>query len=120
MFFEPEKWPSTYQLSPAIHHKFTIEKPRSAPRFCQNPQQKRVNQPRKKTAKKRPLSVRYLLGWGESQGVVIFFEGEAEGFDDEVVVVALGQAGDGDGADDACAGDVDGEAAAVGGVVGVG
>jgi hypothetical protein len=28
-------------VSPAIHHKFTIKKPRSAPRFCQNPQQKR-------------------------------------------------------------------------------
>jgi hypothetical protein len=48
MFFEPEKWPSTYQLSPAIHHKFTIKKPRSAHRFCQNPQQKRVNQLGKK------------------------------------------------------------------------
>ncbi len=43
----------------------------------------------------------------------------AEGFDDEVVVFALGQAGDGDAADDACSGDVDGEAAAVGGVFGV-
>jgi hypothetical protein len=28
-------------VSPAIHHKFTIEIPRSAHRFCQNPQQKR-------------------------------------------------------------------------------
>jgi hypothetical protein len=36
------------------------------------------------------------LGDGKAQGVVIFFEFEAEGFDDEVVVVALGQAGDGD------------------------
>ena len=60
------------------------------------------------------------LGCGEAQGVVIFFEGEAEGFDDEVVIFALGEAGDGDCADDAGAGDVDGEAAAVGGVVGVG
>jgi hypothetical protein len=60
------------------------------------------------------------LGGGEAQCVVIFFEFEAEGFDDEVVVVALGQAGDGDRADDAGAGDVDGEAAAMGGVVGVG
>ena len=69
----------------------------------------------------RWFALRYgLLGWGQAQGVVIFFEFEAEGFDDEVVVVALGQAGDGDRADDACAGDVDGEAAAVGGVIGVG
>jgi hypothetical protein len=48
------------------------------------------------------------------------FEFEAEGFDDEVVVFALWEAGDGDAADDAGAGDVDREAAAVGGVVGVG
>ncbi len=47
-------------------------------------------------------------------------EFDAEGFDDEVVVFALGEAGDGDAADDAGSGDVDGEAAAVGGVVGVG
>ena len=51
---------------------------------------------------------------------MVLLEDEAEGFDDEVVVVALRQAGDRDRADDACAGDVDGEAAAVGGVVGVG
>jgi hypothetical protein len=36
------------------------------------------------------------LGSGETQGVVVFLEFAAEGFDDEVVVVALGQAGDGD------------------------
>ena len=47
-------------------------------------------------------------------------EFDAEAFDGEVVVVALGQAGDGDAADDAGADDVDGEGAAVGGVVGVG
>jgi len=47
-------------------------------------------------------------------------EFEAEGFDDEVVVFALSEAGDGDAADDAGSGDVDGETAAVGGVVGVG
>lgn len=44
---------------------------------------------------------------------------EAEGFDNQVVVFALGQAGDGYAADDACSGDVDGEAAAVGSVFGV-
>jgi hypothetical protein len=37
-----------------------------------------------------------LLGWSQAQGVVVFVEFEAEGFDDEVVVFALGQAGDGD------------------------
>jgi hypothetical protein len=57
---------------------------------------------------------------GQAQGVVVLLEDAAEGFDDEVVVVALRQAGDRDRADDARACDVDGEAAAVGGVVGVG
>jgi hypothetical protein len=43
---------------------------------------------------------------------------EAEGFDGEVVVVAGGQAGEGDGADDAAGcGDGDGEGSADGGVV---
>ena len=56
-------------------------------------------------------------GGGEFEGFVVAAGEEAEGFDDEVVVVALGEAGDGDGADDAGAGDVDGETAAVGGVV---
>lgn len=50
---------------------------------------------------------------------MVFLEGEAEGFDDEVVVFALGEAGDGDCTDDAGACNVDGEAAAVSGVVGV-
>ncbi len=44
---------------------------------------------------------------------------QAESFDGEVVVFALGEAGDGDGADDSCAGDVDGKAASVRCVVGV-
>jgi len=57
---------------------------------------------------------------GEAEGVVVAPEFEAEGFDDQVVVVALGQAGDGDAADDSGCVDVDGEAAAVRGVVGVG
>jgi hypothetical protein len=35
-------------VSPAVHHTFTSEKPRSAPRFCQNPQQKgRFSSPEK-------------------------------------------------------------------------
>ena len=47
-------------------------------------------------------------------------EFDAEALDGEVVVVALGEAGDGDAADDAGTGDVNGKAAAVCGVVGVG
>ena len=60
------------------------------------------------------------MGWRKAEGVVVAAEFDAEGFDDEIVVFALGEAGDGDAADDAGSGDVDGEAAAVGGVVGVG
>jgi hypothetical protein len=33
--------PHPTSVSPAIHHKFTSEKPRFAPRFCQNRQKKR-------------------------------------------------------------------------------
>jgi hypothetical protein len=51
---------------------------------------------------------------------VVAAEFDAETFDGEVVVVALGKAGDSDAADDSGADDVDGKAAAVGGVVGVG
>ncbi len=54
------------------------------------------------------------------KGSVIAMEFEAECFDDEIVVFALGESGDSYGADDSCACDVNGEAAAVGGVVGVG
>src|SRR5258708_19148565 len=61
-----------------------------------------------------------LLGRRQAQGGGVFVELEAEGFDDEVVVFALGEAGDGNGADDAGGGDVDGEAAAVSGIVSVG
>lgn len=51
---------------------------------------------------------------------MVAVEFEAEGFDDDVVVFALGKAGDGDAADDSGSFDVEGKAAAVGGVVGVG
>jgi hypothetical protein len=51
MFFEPEKRPSTSQLSPAIHHNFTTKKPRPTTRFRQNPQQKWGLPPKKITAK---------------------------------------------------------------------
>ena len=109
-------FPAFTSNPPQIHHQKTtfctlfLSKP---PAKTGKPVQKKILQ------KASPFRGGCSLGWGESQGVVIFFEGEAEGFDDEVVVVALGQAGDGDRADDACAGDVNWEAAAVGGVVGV-
>jgi hypothetical protein len=54
LLLEPENVPSPYQLSPAIHHKFTIKKPRSATRFCQNPQQKQGLTNSKKLPQKRP------------------------------------------------------------------
>jgi hypothetical protein len=59
----PEKWhvfrarkmtvnlPAFTSNPPQIHH----QKPRSASRFCQNTQQKRVNQRQKKLLQKRPL-----------------------------------------------------------------
>ena len=55
-------------------------------------------------------------GW-ETQGFVVATGDETECFDDKVVVFALGQAGDGDRAHNSGACDVEGEAAAVGGVV---
>ena len=55
-------------------------------------------------------------GW-KPQGLVVTAGDEAESFDHEVVVFALGQARDGDSANDARACDVNGEAAPVGGVV---
>ena len=104
---------------PQIHHqKTTFCTP-----FLLKPPAKTSKRASKKKLKKRSLfgvGFGCLLGCGEAQGVGIFFEGEAEGFDDEVVIFALREAGDGDCADDAGAGDVDGEAAAVWGVVGVG
>jgi hypothetical protein len=49
-----------------------------------------VIQPRKKTAKAFLLRGSCLLTrGGEAKGVVILFEFEAEGFDNQVVVVAL-------------------------------
>lgn len=57
---------------------------------------------------------------GEAEGLVVAVEFDAEGLDDEVVIFALRESGDGDGADDACACDVEWEGSAVGGVVGLG
>jgi hypothetical protein len=114
---------------PQIHHRKTTF---CTPFWPKPPAKMPVIQLRKKYCKNRSL---FGLGPGffggdddgggslkdgEAQRVVIFFEFEAEGFDDEVVVVALRQAGDRDRADDARTRDVNGEAAAVGGVVGVG
>jgi hypothetical protein len=48
IFSTPKKSPSTYQLSPEIHHKFTTKEPRSTTRFCQKPLQKRTNPSSKK------------------------------------------------------------------------
>src|SRR6266851_5192032 len=87
---------------PQIHHQKTTF---CTPFLPKPPAKTPVNQPRKKLLQKRSL---FGLGPGfsggdddgggslkdgEAEGLVIFFEGEAEGFDDEVVVVALGQAG---------------------------
>lgn len=52
--------------------------------------------------------------------LVVVVQLAADGFDDQVMVFALGQAGDGDASDDAGSGDMDGKAAAVSGVFGVG
>ncbi len=57
---------------------------------------------------------------GQAQRGVVLLQFQAEGFYDEVVVFALGEAGDGYGSDDSGSGDDDREAAAVGGVVGFG
>jgi hypothetical protein len=54
-FSEAENVSIRTTLSPAIHHKFTIKKPRSAPRFCQNPQQKRENHRQKKILQNRSI-----------------------------------------------------------------
>jgi hypothetical protein len=51
---------------------------------------------------------------------MVMAEFAAEGFDDQVMVFALRQAGDGDAADGACSCDFEGKAAAVRGIFGVG
>jgi hypothetical protein len=61
MFFDPENQPSTYQLSPAIHHNFTTKKPRSTTRFCQKPQQKPGPTTPKKYCKSAPLRAGFCL-----------------------------------------------------------
>jgi hypothetical protein len=55
MFFEPENGPSTYQLSPAIHHNFTTKKPRSTTHFCQNLGKNKVPPPPQKITAEAPL-----------------------------------------------------------------
>jgi len=62
----------------------------------------------------RPLPGKQL-GWGvrEAERIEIVQGFSAEGFYDELMIVALGQAGDGDGSDDAGSGDGDREGSAV-------
>jgi len=108
MFFEPEK---DRQLT-SFHQQSTTNSPSKNhvlhTVFAKTPSKNAGYPAREKILQKRPLSGLVLassggdgdgggsLRGGEAQGVVILFQFEAEGFDDEVVVVALRQAGDGD------------------------
>jgi hypothetical protein len=57
MFLAGKLTPSSHHLSPAFHHRFTIEKPSSAPRFLQKPLQKQpTTTPKKLSAKKQRQS----------------------------------------------------------------
>jgi hypothetical protein len=47
-FLRLKKHHPIHHKSPRFHHKFTIKKPRFAPRFFKNPQQKRKKLPQKK------------------------------------------------------------------------
>jgi hypothetical protein len=51
MFFDVQKCPSTHHVLPAIDHKLTSKKPRSARKFSQNPLQKHHST----TDKKNPV-----------------------------------------------------------------
>jgi len=57
---------------------------------------------------------------GQAEGIVVLAEFETEGFDDEVMVIALCEAGNGDGGNQAGMDDADGKATAVAGIVGSG
>jgi hypothetical protein len=64
MFLAGKLTPSSYHLSPAFHHKFTIKKPPSAPRFLQKPLQKRPSTTPKKYPQKtttEPKLCRHLV-----------------------------------------------------------
>jgi hypothetical protein len=52
-FSNLKKEPSTYQVSPAIHHKFTIEKPRLCTPFLPKPPAKTLVAQPKKIVQKR-------------------------------------------------------------------
>jgi hypothetical protein len=55
IFFAIKKRPSTHHIYHAIHHKLTIQKPRSAPHFLQKPLQKHQNRsPQKYSLKLLP------------------------------------------------------------------
>jgi hypothetical protein len=67
------------------HHKLTIKKPRSAPRFCQNPQQKQGRtSPEKNYCNSVPASGWVLASSGDDDGshVVSVFEVEDLGAPD--------------------------------------
>src|ERR1019366_3863326 len=74
-----------------------------------------------RTVRSGPLGRSAMVGGsllrGKPQGCVVTAGDQAERFDDEVVILALGQAGYGDGADDSGARDDDREAAAMRGVI---
>src|SRR5438067_8244604 len=54
-FSSPKNDRQRTSISPATHHNFTSETPRSAPRFCQKPQQKRRLSTPEKLLQKRSL-----------------------------------------------------------------
>jgi hypothetical protein len=80
-----------------IHHKLTINKPRSAPRICQNPQQKRGRtSPKKNYRNSVPSSGRVLASSGDGDGshVVSVFEVEDLGAPDLRKLSDCGEAPD--------------------------
>jgi len=64
VFFAAELTSFSHHLSPASHHKFTIKKPPSAPRFSQKPLQKHHSTTPEKTTQKttaEPKLCRHLV-----------------------------------------------------------
>jgi hypothetical protein len=73
MFFEPENQPSTHQLSPAIHHNFTIKKPRpNHPFFPKPPAKTGSHHGQKKIQQERPLFAGSSLLRGRVQAATIW------------------------------------------------
>jgi hypothetical protein len=69
---------SSHHLSPAFHHKFTIKKPPSAPRFSPKPLQKHPSTRQKNNAQKQQQS--------RSSAVILFESGSVAGREDHVNV----------------------------------